>query len=278
MAFRSSDRTILLSSLVFCVSLAHSPGWITAQAPQKRNPPPTEAVRQLSDIHSELRQFERETAQAKTDAERVRNLLQLCGLFVEIARHPDLPRSPTLQSLSVRLRARLLGLERRISTELTRRQIPQPPEMTEREKTFRRSRVSPVPGSQRAASYLNRPATSRQSYREHPTNSSASSERIHPNNSSARSASDVPPGSANGDRTTPAKSKDQPGLAGPGGLPDYGWILVDLIRKTVRPDYWDVAGGQGKAIYFGHSRAIVIHGSWRVQEDVAQLLNALRGG
>lgn len=201
-----------------------------------------EKPRSLADIHVELRQLERETARVETDAERAVNILSLCRLFVEIGQHPELPQSPTLQSLSVRLRARLAGIEKRTMQELRRRQIPQPASMIEQEKAFRKSRVSGAvrPGRGTGGSTSDSPATP-----------------------------SLPIG-----KTDSAGS----GHAGPGGLPDYGWGLVDLIRKTIRPDYWSTAGGPGKAIYFGQARALVIHGSWRVQEDVADLLEALRGG
>ena len=187
-------------------------------------------ARELANIHRDLRRLERETSRASSDEDRVKNIVSLCGLFVEIGQHPDIARSPTLQSLSVRLRTRLRGTERRTIKELKRRGIPEPD--PDSATSFHRDSAYVRAGSSGAES----PSKWKQ--------------RLDP------------PGS-------------QRGHAAP--MPDYGWDLVNLIRQTIRPDYWSVAGGPGKALYFGQARALVIHGSWRVQEDVADLLAALRG-
>ncbi len=222
---------------------------------------PATNERSLAELHVELRALEKGTSRAKTDQQRTQNILQLCALFVEIGQHPDLPKSPTLQSLSVRLRTRLIGLEKRTVDELKRRRIPEPDDMVAREKRYRQSRarasgVAPRGNSTSRGSLVSGSAVSG-------STGDSTGRSVDPTSDSEQQAAG--PNSRSG------------GLAAP-GLPDYGWSLVDLIRKTVRPDYWTVSGGPGKAIYFGHARALVIHGSWRVQEDVAQLLNALRGG
>ncbi len=186
-------------------------------------------ARDLADIHVDLRSLERETARATSDKARAKNIVRLCGLFVEIGQHPKISRSPTLQSLSVRLRTRLRGIERRTIKELKRRGIGEPSTVAGVD--------SRTESSSAVAGYSSTTSTE--------WNSSSNSPEF------------------------------EPGHAAP--MPDYGWDLVNLIRHTIRPDYWAVAGGPGKALYFGQSRALVIHGSWRVQEDVADLLTALRG-
>ena len=209
--------------------------------------------RTSAEIQKTLRNAERAMGSAETDAEKTTGIIALCRLFVEIGQHEDLPTNASLQRMSVRLRARLQGVETRTVEELRRRKIPEPDAMVAETQAFRRSRsgVGDV--------HMQHATASRQG-----TNGSASDSTYSGSGSpSSGSPSFGDPGSGN--------------LA-PGGLPDYGWTLVNLIRQTVRPDYWSTAGGPGKAIYFGHSRALVIHGSWRVQEEVADLLNALRGG
>lgn len=208
-----------------------------------------EAVpRTSAEIQKTLRDAERAMGSSETDAEKTTGIIVLCRLFVEIGQHEDLPTNASLQRMSVRLRARLQGVEMRTVEELRRRKIPEPDAMVAQTQAFRRSRsgVGDV----------------------HTQHATASRQGTHGSASNATSS-----GSG-----SPSFGDTGSGNLAPGGLPDYGWTLVNLIRQTVRPDYWSTAGGPGKAIYFGHSRALVIHGSWRVQEEVADLLNALRGG
>ncbi len=221
----------------------------------------TRPVRALAEIHTELRQLERGMAQAKTDQEKSRNTTALCRLFIEIGEHPSLPKSATLQRLSVRLRARLANLEQRIADQMRRRKIAQPQAMVDEEVALRQARARRADlGSARVAAHNS----------------------VVQNNLATHSSAATPRGSGFGHSGDNGGVQDRvadgDARFGPGGLPDYGWALIGLIRKTIRPDYWDTAGGVGKAIYFGQARALVIHGSWRIQEDVAELLEALRGG
>lgn len=209
----------------------------------KRNATSAEAVRSVGDIHKDLRRLEKETAKLKQDSAKAKNIAALCHLFIEVGQHPDIVKSPTLQSINVRLRNRLRGIERRTVDELKRRKIPEPEEMVQEQKSKRQARFQRGRTGTKA-SFVS---------------------------GSAGDSSDLGTGRDSAKPTQTSSGNRAPG-------PDYGWQLVNLIRKTIRPDYWSVTGGPGKAIYFGHSRALVIHGSWRVQEDVADLLAALRGG
>ncbi len=187
--------------------------------------------RSSKQILLEIRELEKQASATKAaEPERARAIARLCGVFIELGEHPDITDNRALQSLSVQLRARLRGLERRTVKELRRRQVPEPTGLS----------------ATKASSVQSRPPYS---------GSSASSSHV---GDSAWQDSGVVSGAAPG--------------------PDFGWGLVNLIRQTIQPDYWSVAGGPGKAIYYGHSRALVIHGSWRVHEEVAALLTALRGG
>lgn len=213
--------------------------------------------RTSAEIQKALRSAERAMGSAGTDEEKTAGIIALCQLFVEISQHEDLTSNASLQRMSVRLRARLQGVEARTVDELARRKIPEPEEMRAQTQAFRRTR-----GKAAAAS-------AQHSFANHRKMDSGSSD------STSATSGITGPGSS---QSGAGSSQSGAGNAAPGGLPDYGWTLVNLIRQTVRPEYWSTVGGPGKAIYFGHSRALVIHGSWRVQEEVADLLNALRGG
>jgi hypothetical protein len=71
-----------------------------------------------------------------------------------------------------------------------------------------------------------------------------------------------------------------PGMmgAGPAGTPandDAGPELVELIRKTIAPQSWDVNGGPGSIYYWRPGRAMVVTNSSEVHERIADLLDQL---
>jgi len=53
-------------------------------------------------------------------------------------------------------------------------------------------------------------------------------------------------------------------------------LLIDLITKTVAPDSWDSLGGSGHIQYFPLGMALVINQTQDVQEQIQELLQALR--
>ena len=63
--------------------------------------------------------------------------------------------------------------------------------------------------------------------------------------------------------------------AGPAG--DYGQELVELIRRTIRPESWDVNGGPGSIYYWYPGRAVVVRQTWEAHEELDDLLRQLRG-
>ena len=63
----------------------------------------------------------------------------------------------------------------------------------------------------------------------------------------------------------------------PGGVQDQGWMLVELITRTISPSFWTTQGGPGVAVYYPLQRALVVRATTRVHEDVQALLRALGG-
>lgn len=267
---RPTNLVWILGAALSLMIVAFGPTAGLAQVPDDVGDSDKREVRTLADIHQDLRSLEKETAKAKSDDEKSANIVALCRLFVEIGTHPELPTSPTMQSLSVRLRTRLAGIERRTITELKKRKIPEPEFMVEEEKAFRKSRVAGPRTSNRLVSSKSDSDIAKATSGKQASTGKADQQGLAGGQDASRS-SDDDSGQASSGGQDLAGGNPAPG-------PDYGWTLVNLIRKTIRPDYWSVVGGPGKAIYFGQARALVIHGSWRVQEDVAQLLTALRGG
>jgi len=50
------------------------------------------------------------------------------------------------------------------------------------------------------------------------------------------------------------------GAFGGGAVRDHGEELVDLIRSTLHPDFWDVNGGPGSIVYYAPLQALVVRG------------------
>ncbi len=65
------------------------------------------------------------------------------------------------------------------------------------------------------------------------------------------------------------------GGAAPGGVGGEGWELVELIQRTVRPDFWEVAGGPGSIRYFAIKRVLVVRATTEVHQELAKLLGQL---
>ena len=75
----------------------------------------------------------------------------------------------------------------------------------------------------------------------------------------------------------PAYVLTQTGGAWGGGLiTDHGQELVDLIEHTIRPDFWDTAGGPGSIFYFRPLMALVVRATDEVHGSVGGLMDALR--
>jgi hypothetical protein len=62
-----------------------------------------------------------------------------------------------------------------------------------------------------------------------------------------------------------------------GGIPDYGPLLVDLIKKTIAPSTWDDAGGPGTIYYYRPLRVLVIRQTGNVHEQIGGVMGNLRG-
>ena len=58
--------------------------------------------------------------------------------------------------------------------------------------------------------------------------------------------------------------------AGP-GMPDYGPALVNLIQKTIAPEFWDVNGGPGVIVYYPPLRLLVIRATSNIHYQIGGL-------
>jgi hypothetical protein len=60
------------------------------------------------------------------------------------------------------------------------------------------------------------------------------------------------------------------------GPPDYGPDLVDLIQRTIQPDFWDVNGGPGTIFYYRNLHCLVVRATSEVHHRLGGTLGALR--
>lgn len=63
---------------------------------------------------------------------------------------------------------------------------------------------------------------------------------------------------------------------GGGAMQDNGPELVELIERTIRPDFWDTVGGPGSIIYYKPLMALVVRATDEVHGSVGGLVDALR--
>lgn len=75
----------------------------------------------------------------------------------------------------------------------------------------------------------------------------------------------------------PSYVLQQSGVAmGGGAVQDHAQELIDLIQRTIRPDFWDTAGGPGSMFYYRPLMALVVSATSEVHDNVGGLLKALR--
>ena len=58
--------------------------------------------------------------------------------------------------------------------------------------------------------------------------------------------------------------------------PDWGQDLVELIERTIQPDFWEVNGGPGSIYYFRSLHALVVRATGEVHEKIGGAVGALR--
>lgn len=68
------------------------------------------------------------------------------------------------------------------------------------------------------------------------------------------------------------------GYRGGAARSDYGPLLVDLIQRTIAPEFWNVNGGPGSIVYYPLWYALVVRANGEVHGRVGQLTGRLRTG
>jgi hypothetical protein len=192
---------------------------------------------ELRNLASDQLRFE---ATAKSDEARAESIVKLCDLFAIIRLHPAYAQSGMLQSDGARIRRRLITTSQQLSNQLEGRKVTRPTDLA--------SRVDEALATV------------------------ADPDRL-------SGGSDFEIGDADtGDARTGRKnevSRIRDGARAGGAIPDDGWALVELIQRTIRPDFWESAGGPGTIRYFAMRRVLVVRATTEVHEDLAALLRRL---
>jgi hypothetical protein len=64
---------------------------------------------------------------------------------------------------------------------------------------------------------------------------------------------------------------------GGGSLTDYNaQQLIELIQRTISPDFWDVVGGPGTIFYYPQLHVLVIRATSEIHDDIGGTVGALR--
>ncbi len=168
--------------------------------PSEAKEPPS-----LFQINRQLRGLLRREAIEKDRQDWEQVVLQLVELYGQITRDERLPTSGTLEGYRVKLRSRLLSVQKRLERELRDKGID--------------PRTALSPG--------------------------------------AWAAGAGPTGGEESLASRGAANTAAPGSAG-GAAMDYGLLLVDLIQRTIAPEFWDVNGGPGSIVYYRTWYALVV--------------------
>ena len=55
------------------------------------------------------------------------------------------------------------------------------------------------------------------------------------------------------------------------GVQDYGPALVNLIKTTISPEFWDINGGPGVIVYYPPLRLLVIRATSEIHHQIGGL-------
>ena len=202
--------------------------------------------RRVHDIGVEMRGLLRAQARAKTDLESCRLVQQMCILFREVVRHPQWESSERLMAHKAQLSARLRKVSQRLQSQLSRRQ----------REVFRRTYEPDIlAATDRFAKELQWMGATL----------GGPAQLV----AFATGLSGASTGSA-------APALDAAG----GAAVNDAQQLIELIQRTIMPEFWDRNGGPGTIVYYAPVHALVVRAARGVHQRLGGLLQgaARRGG
>ena len=208
----------------------------TSLAAAKKEPADPTPPRSYHAISDDISDCIRQEATAKTSAQRINAIQELAAVYRELKRDPRLADSPTLQKYKIRVWGRLTKIKKDLEREM---------EYAERSAKRRGSddadnlqvAVSNHAGEQLAEQLM------------------------------LANYSSGGPGQLFAQTAT--------GFGG-GPIRDYGADLVELIERTIAPDFWDTNGGPGSIFYYSPLRVLVVRATSEVHFKIGGGLGGLR--
>ncbi len=216
------------------------------------NSPPPAPLRRVLEITRDVDELVRRESRVQSDEERAVVAYEMTQLYSEIKRDPRLVVSDSLKEAKLRMWSRLTRIKKDVQAKLKRE--GRPDETLTDEEVLALADIELVTQSLAdhfalADSTLGGPATLL---------------------GQANSGTSALGGSALGG------SARGGGARGGGGAFDYGPSLVDLIQRTIVPDFWDVNGGPGTIVYYRPLMCLVVRATSDVHHRIGGAVGAIR--
>ncbi len=190
-------------------------------------------------ISADLKEVMRAEALAKTQSDRAVAIHQMSVLYRELIHDPRLETAPTLKSYKAKLWSRLVRVKKKLEIKLAHEQRGAGPPVAD---TARQQQDLQQQQATSAAS---------QELAEHMTLASYT-------------------------LGGPSRVIAEAGLAFGGGVRDDSAALIELIERTISPEFWETNGGPGSMFYYAPVHALVVSATQEVHDNVGGALRALR--
>jgi hypothetical protein len=225
-----------MSALLVVLALSAAP--IASSANSEQSAGAQAEPRAYHELSNDLYDFMKREALAQSHAERAAAIREMAVLYRELARDPRLVTSDTLKEYKAKLWSRLIRVKKDLEQQIAREK-----KQAERDGTAGKAQLSEL---------------------------------------AAQSADEASQGLAaqmalvSYSMGGPARVLAESGGAFGGGPRDDGKALVDLIQRTIAPDFWDINGGPGAIVYYQPLHVLVISATDEVHGNLGGLLNGLR--
>ncbi|MEE3371428.1 MAG: hypothetical protein VX346_18990 [Planctomycetota bacterium] len=203
------------------------------------------APRRVHDIGVEMRRLLRAQARARSDLESFRSVQQMCALFREVVHHPRWESSDRLLVYKSQLSARLRKVSQSLQRRLSRRQRAM----------FRRTYQPEILAlTDRFAEELQWMGTT------------------------FGGPAQLVAYAQGAPETTLSGAQHLVGGGGGRATVDEGQQLIELIQRTIMPEFWDRNGGPGTIAYYAPLHALVVRATRGVHQRLEGLLEGARRG
>ncbi len=200
-------------------------------------------LRKFYDIAQDVRHVIRDEARAESKSEKAAAIHAMSKLYLEIKRDPRLGVSDSLKSYKAKLWSRMTSIKKKLVREFDLPSRPAP----------RRAQA--------------------------PRPKSSVDDLANEISGSLADQLSVVGGSMGGPaQVYTSGAGDSAGSSPRGGAAkfDYGPSLVDLIERTIQPEFWDTNGGPGSIFYYKPLHALVVSATSEIHHALGGTLGGLR--